>query len=96
MLDGPAARHLGNLARERWLLASSERLRPPGPDRDPWPSDVKPDFQDVSIAISRTLPAFMGRPEVREIENTGGYLRDNYSSLFSTRIRIVFPVITLS
>jgi phospholipase D1/2 len=25
-------------------------------------------MKDVSIAISRTLPAFMGRPEVREVE----------------------------
>jgi len=70
MVDGEAAATLGELARERWNLAMG--TNPPGRLHNPesvlWPDDVKPDFENVEVAVARTLPAFKGRPEVREVE----------------------------
>jgi phosphatidylserine/phosphatidylglycerophosphate/cardiolipin synthase-like enzyme/uncharacterized membrane protein YdjX (TVP38/TMEM64 family) len=67
MVDGDAARALGELARERWARATGERiaLAPAGPA---WPRPVPADFTDVDIAIARTLPADEDQPEVREVE----------------------------
>lgn len=72
VLSGPAARALGELARERWRRATGETL--PAPPRstangdDPWPSRLMPQLRDVSVAIARTEPAIEGHPEVREVE----------------------------
>lgn len=70
MVDGAAARALGDLARERWHKASGETLEPPQPpaDHDPWPDHVEPDLADVAVAISRTLPPYRDQAEVREAE----------------------------
>jgi len=68
LVDGPAAKALGSLFRERWACASLERLPPPRGSRDVWPETVIPDFHDSSIAISRTEPAYLDRAEVREVE----------------------------
>lgn len=70
-VDGDAARHLGHLARERWRRATGALLRerPVRPGRDPWPASVVPDFEQVSVAIARTEPAYGARRGVREIEN---------------------------
>ena len=38
------ARALAELARARWACATSEHVHPIGPDGDPWPDDVPPDF----------------------------------------------------
>ncbi|HUO21990.1 MAG TPA: phospholipase D-like domain-containing protein [Caulobacteraceae bacterium] len=74
LVDGDAARALGDLARRRWARAG---LRPPAPvdpaDRDverhdPWPHMIAPQWRQARIAIARTEPAWRGRPEVREIE----------------------------
>jgi uncharacterized membrane protein YdjX (TVP38/TMEM64 family) len=59
---------LGDLARERWALATGEAIKPVKTHNDPWPSYLMPDMKQALIAISRTLPAFMGRPEIREVE----------------------------
>lgn len=68
-VDGEAAHHLGELVRERWRRATGEQLPPPGAVRsDPWPTRLKPDLRDARVAISRTEPAYDGRPEVREVE----------------------------
>jgi phosphatidylserine/phosphatidylglycerophosphate/cardiolipin synthase-like enzyme len=68
MVDGAAARALGDLARERWLRATGETLQPP-PDAggDPWPDHVPVQFAQVDVAIARTEPAWRGRREVDEI-----------------------------
>lgn len=79
MVDGPAARALGDLFRERWRRSrpskpddpkSARRRRPEGvePDCDPWPEAVAPQFRDVQVGIARTEPAWRGAPEVRESE----------------------------
>jgi phospholipase D1/2 len=67
-VDGPAARALGDLARERWVLATGERLAAAPVGLDAWPEGVKPDFRDVPVGIARTAPAWRGRPEIREVE----------------------------
>lgn len=68
MVDGDAARALGDLARERWLRATGERVRPSDGPSDPWPEGIAPDLEDVDVGIARTEPAWRGRAGVRENE----------------------------
>lgn len=68
VLDGPAARALGDLARERWFRATWERTVPDEVPGDPWPDGVVPDLVDTPVAIARTEPKWRGRGEVRENE----------------------------
>jgi phosphatidylserine/phosphatidylglycerophosphate/cardiolipin synthase-like enzyme len=73
MVDGRAARALGDLARERWRTSQECRSLPAPPpgmpiDSDPWPPYIQPRFRDVRIAIARTEPAWRGATEVRETE----------------------------
>jgi phosphatidylserine/phosphatidylglycerophosphate/cardiolipin synthase-like enzyme len=69
VMDGPAARALGDLARERWFRATGERTLQDPPGGDPWPDGLEPDLRDTPMAIIRTEPATRGRAEVRENEN---------------------------
>src|SRR5215213_808572 len=56
MVDGDAARALGELARERWVRADGNQI-PLAPDNPaPWPPDIQPDFTQTKIAVARTLP----------------------------------------
>ncbi|HWQ85630.1 phospholipase D-like domain-containing protein [Brevundimonas sp.] len=68
VMDGAAARALGDLARERWFRSTWERTVADNVDSDPWPDGVEPDMRDVPVAIARTEPATGGRAEVRENE----------------------------
>ena len=68
VMDGPIARALGDLARERWYRATSERVHAVETDNDPWPDGVEPDMLDTPVAIARTEPQSGGRAEVRENE----------------------------
>src|SRR5690606_33180018 len=68
VMDGAAARALGDLARERWFRATGERTVPFEAGEDPWPDDVTPDLFDVPVGIARTEPAWAGRSAVRENE----------------------------
>jgi phospholipase D1/2 len=69
VVDGDAARRLGDLFRRRWHQAEDEKLPPPGRGRtDLWPQGVSPDFRDVDMAIARTEPEYQGNSEVREVE----------------------------
>jgi phosphatidylserine/phosphatidylglycerophosphate/cardiolipin synthase-like enzyme/uncharacterized membrane protein YdjX (TVP38/TMEM64 family) len=70
-VDDEAARALGRIARERWRNATGETIPgviPPYLDSERWPADVEPRFEDVHVAISRTLPATSVTEETREIE----------------------------
>ena len=68
-VDGQAAAALGELARERWRRATGQRIGAIHEGKsDPWPSFLKPDFEHVAVAISRTQPAYNGNAEVREVE----------------------------
>ena len=68
VMDGAAARALGDLARERWFRATGERTLFDEADGDPWPDDLEPDLRDTPVAIARTEPGVGGRTEVRENE----------------------------
>jgi phosphatidylserine/phosphatidylglycerophosphate/cardiolipin synthase-like enzyme/uncharacterized membrane protein YdjX (TVP38/TMEM64 family) len=69
VVSGECARALGELARERWRRATDRLPRgsASGASADAWPADVEPDAIDVDVAISRTEPAFAGRPAVDEV-----------------------------
>jgi phospholipase D1/2 len=71
-VDGEAARALANHARERWLAATGQKLKPVVfrgvSDNDPWPASYQPDLQSVEIGIARTAPARGEQPAIREIE----------------------------
>jgi phospholipase D1/2 len=67
-VDGAAARALAEMAHERWTRAMACQAVPYQPSGNPWPASVPPDFTDVDVGISRTLPACESIPEVREAE----------------------------
>ncbi len=68
MVDGEAAKCLGDLARERWLRATDDVVTPPeDAGGDPWPDHVPPALTDVRIGIARTEPNWKKRPMVAEI-----------------------------
>jgi phosphatidylserine/phosphatidylglycerophosphate/cardiolipin synthase-like enzyme/uncharacterized membrane protein YdjX (TVP38/TMEM64 family) len=75
VVDGPAARALAELARQRWRRATGARWSPMtgarvsrAPRFDPWPPELAPDLHDVPVAILRTDPGSSDRPAVREVE----------------------------
>jgi phospholipase D1/2 len=72
VVQGDAARSLGELARERWFRATGNRIGPCPPPEGSldgiWPEDLRVDFRDVPVAIARTFPEYNGTPAVREIE----------------------------
>jgi phosphatidylserine/phosphatidylglycerophosphate/cardiolipin synthase-like enzyme/uncharacterized membrane protein YdjX (TVP38/TMEM64 family) len=79
-VEGPAARALGDLLRERWRLATHETLDPPWtkkglfrrvgprPSGTAWPASLDEPLRDVAVGISRTAPPVNGSAGVREIE----------------------------
>ena len=68
VVDGDAARMLGDLVRQRWSRATGEDLPQVETTGDPWPDTVAPLFHDIPIGLSRTDPAVKGREEIRENE----------------------------
>ena len=68
IVQGEAARRLGELARERWFLATGNRVGRCPPCHASWPEQLKVDFRDVQVAIARTSPEHKESPAVREIE----------------------------
>ena len=68
VFDGPAARVLGDLARERWFRATWERTVADDVASDPWPDNVPVHMTDVPVGVARTEPKWAGRHEVRENE----------------------------
>jgi phospholipase D1/2 len=82
-VEGPVARRLGDLARNRWQRAiryHPDSLHPPalrhgpfgaqseGSEPSLWPSSVPVEFENVQVSIARTEPAFGGSRQIREIE----------------------------
>jgi phosphatidylserine/phosphatidylglycerophosphate/cardiolipin synthase-like enzyme/uncharacterized membrane protein YdjX (TVP38/TMEM64 family) len=68
IVAGEAAATLGALFRDRWKLATGKKLGSVDTGNSAWPSDLESWMTDSRIGIVRTLPAFKGRPEVRETE----------------------------
>lgn len=70
MVDGEAARALGELVRNRWQRATDrepETAKAPAGHRL-WPATVEPEFEAVDVAIARTEPEYDGSAAVREVE----------------------------
>jgi phospholipase D1/2 len=68
LVSGPAARAIGDLARERWESGHGDHLEPVEDVEACWPEGVEPLFTDVDVAISRTRPEHGGTSLVHEIE----------------------------
>ncbi|MGA7800032.1 MAG: VTT domain-containing protein [Gammaproteobacteria bacterium] len=73
LVDGEAARALGELARYRWARAVGKPVPEVDdggttPEADPWPPSVGPQFRNIRVGIARTFPAYQGQEEVREVE----------------------------
>ncbi|MGY1633179.1 phospholipase D-like domain-containing protein [Geodermatophilus sp. SYSU D01186] len=68
LVSGPAARALGDLARERWASGTGRSLEPVPDVEACWPPEVEPLLTDVDVAISRTRPEHGGQSLVHEIE----------------------------
>jgi phosphatidylserine/phosphatidylglycerophosphate/cardiolipin synthase-like enzyme/membrane protein DedA with SNARE-associated domain len=69
-VDGPAARALGRLARDRWVNATGKNpIDRENRGKDvPWPSSVDPDVEQVKVAVARTMPTYGDQQAVREVE----------------------------
>ncbi len=68
LFDGPAARAIGDLGRDRWKLATGKDLPRCDAGHDAWPPCVTPDLRDISLAIARTRPKMPDAPPIHEIE----------------------------
>jgi phosphatidylserine/phosphatidylglycerophosphate/cardiolipin synthase-like enzyme len=69
MVDGDAARALGDHFRERWRCSPGEGDLDPPQDAggDPWPDHVPPHLIDAPVSISRTQPTWRRQPPIDEI-----------------------------
>lgn len=69
MVDGPAAKALGELVKARWKRSEGAppQIPPHRAENDPWPPGLEPDFRDVRIAIARTLPEDEDQPAATEV-----------------------------
>jgi phosphatidylserine/phosphatidylglycerophosphate/cardiolipin synthase-like enzyme len=72
-LEGPVAAALGELARQRWVMAGGDPIRPVPEPHDCWPTALIPAFTHVDVAIARTIPEMADQQPVHEIEQL--YLR---------------------
>jgi phosphatidylserine/phosphatidylglycerophosphate/cardiolipin synthase-like enzyme/uncharacterized membrane protein YdjX (TVP38/TMEM64 family) len=68
LVEGDAARALGELARARWECACGERIPLGRKNGACWPDGIDADFRDVEVGIARTQPAYAAQPQVREVE----------------------------
>ena len=67
-VHGEIAQALGDLARQRWYLATGNRIEAPAPGKARWPEGLKAEFHDLDVAIARTEPQYDGQEEAHEIE----------------------------
>ena len=69
MVEGPCARALGELCRERWRRATGrvDEVADERPARSPWPHSIAPALSNVPVAISRTEPAYQKHAAVSEV-----------------------------
>ena len=81
--DGPAARALGDLARDRWRIASGEVLAPISDSAGCWPDGLVPTFRDVPLAIART------RPEIPDV-HPAFEIEQMYLDLIARAKRVIY------
>lgn len=68
MVEGDAAKALGDLARERWRIATGEALPEcEAPQAEAWPDHIPAHMKDIDVSIQRTLPDWGGREPAYEI-----------------------------
>ncbi|MFP4599464.1 MAG: VTT domain-containing protein [Persicimonas sp.] len=67
-VDGQAAKLLSELARWRWERVVDEEIEPCEIACDHWPQWLESDFEQVEVAVARTLPKWLSHTEVREVE----------------------------
>ena len=67
-VDGEAARRIGEVARDRWRIATGHDLRRGGADSDPWPKALAPDVTDVNVGIACTAPPVNGHSGVQNVQ----------------------------
>jgi uncharacterized membrane protein YdjX (TVP38/TMEM64 family)/phosphatidylserine/phosphatidylglycerophosphate/cardiolipin synthase-like enzyme len=79
-VEGPAARALGDLLRDRWQRATHETLDPPWtkksmfrragphPAGTLWPASIDNSLRNVPVGISRTEPTVNNSSGIREVE----------------------------
>jgi phosphatidylserine/phosphatidylglycerophosphate/cardiolipin synthase-like enzyme/uncharacterized membrane protein YdjX (TVP38/TMEM64 family) len=69
MVSGETAAALGELFSDRWKSAGGAAIDfKDDQSANPWPQNLTPDLKDIPVAVARTLPAYKGREEVREVE----------------------------
>ncbi|MBB3861121.1 phosphatidylserine/phosphatidylglycerophosphate/cardiolipin synthase-like enzyme [Novosphingobium hassiacum] len=69
LMEGEAARVLGDYGRARWVQAGGTPMEPCTPqDSAPWPARIEAEFHDVEIGIARTRSQYGDACEIREIE----------------------------
>lgn len=69
IMEGDAAKVLGELGQERWKNAGGRRLEPCQTQAgSPWPDNLVAEFENVEIGISRTRAAYGEYDQVHEIE----------------------------
>ena len=69
IVDGNAASALAQYCALRWQQATKKTMEVRSSSgSDAWPDGVQPWFENVEVAISRTVPQYKTRPEVREVE----------------------------
>ncbi|MGN6500242.1 MAG: phospholipase D-like domain-containing protein [Tsuneonella sp.] len=69
MLEGDAARVLGDLSRARWKRSGGKPLPPADPPAESlWPEKLPVQFENVELGIARTRASYDGEREVREVE----------------------------
>ena len=67
MVEGEAARALGELARWRWRNACGQDVAPVEAAGDRWPDHVEPDLTGINVGIARTQPGYHGEAAVNEV-----------------------------
>jgi hypothetical protein len=69
LMEGPVARALDELGRDRWRRAGGKPLDPVQPGgHSVWPEGLAPHFENVEVGIARTRPAYKDDPGIDEIE----------------------------
>ena len=68
IVTGEVAQALAELTRARWERATGEMLAPVHVGGVLWPDGLEADFEDVTLAIARTIAPWNGQPEVHEVE----------------------------
>ncbi|HEY0646577.1 phospholipase D-like domain-containing protein [Phenylobacterium sp.] len=97
MVDGAAARALGEHFRFRWRIGPTEEPLAPPPDAggDPWPDHVPPHLTGVKVGIARTAPPWRGGPATHELRRlTLAAIAEARETIYLENQYFTSPVIT--